>query len=96
VTDPLPSVPADPAADAEPLEGILEEAEPQQLVRTIRAVLEQHSGPLPHPSILAEYKKVDEVCVSWILRQARQEQEQVRDSRSPAPHEEASSSPPPD
>ncbi|HEY7768793.1 hypothetical protein [Longimicrobium sp.] len=51
------------------------EAEPEELVQEIRAVIERYSGPLPHPFILAQYKEVEPRSIAWVLNSATKEQE---------------------
>lgn len=59
----------------EPAAYLEEEAEPEQLVSEIRAVIQSYSGPLPHPFILAQYKEVDPRSLDWVFRSATKEQE---------------------
>lgn len=53
------------------LEGAIEA---EELRAGIRAVLTRHSGPLPHPEILAGYRDVDPRSLDWVLDSASQEQ----------------------
>lgn len=58
--------------DYEALEG--EEIPPSVLVRRLEAVIQQTSGPIPSPGVLAAYRDVDPRVLEWVLDNASKEQ----------------------
>ena len=49
--------------------------ESAELVTTLKAVLERHSGPLPHPSLLSAYREIDPRVLDWVLESATRKQQ---------------------